>query len=95
MSSSSEQLWKTENDLRTVGDRLMQIARLLHEHSRKLENAVEVKYASEGSDPRVRMLSDALNVSRIADLELGRLNLALQRVLQAQHSQGNGAAAAP
>jgi adenylate cyclase len=95
VSSSPEQLWKTENDLRTVGDGLMQIARLLHEHSRKLENAVEVKYASEGSDPRVRLLSDALNVSRMADLELGRLNLALQRVLQAQLGQGNGAAAAP
>ena len=69
----------------------MRISRVLHEHTRKLELAVEGTYANESSDPRVRLLSDSLRVSRTADLELGRLNQAAQRVLltlQEQLGQG-------
>ncbi len=81
---------KASNDLRVVGDSLRNISRTLHEHTHKLEVAVEGRYASEGGDPRVRLLSDALHVSRVADLELGRLNQTIQRILQTLQTQGNG-----
>ncbi len=81
---------KASNDLRVVRDTLRNISRTLHEHTHKLEVAVEGRYASDGGDPRVRLLSEALHVSRVADLELGRLNQAIQRVLQTLQSQSNG-----
>src|SRR6266852_163225 len=73
--------WKTTSDLRALGDALLRISRMLHDHTRKLEVAVEGTYVGESSDPRVRLLSDSLRISRTADLELGRLNQAGQRVL--------------
>src|SRR6266566_2733475 len=72
---------KTNNDLRSLGEALLRISRMLHEHTRKLELAVEGTYAGESGDPLVRLLSDSLRVSRTADLELGRLNQGAQRVL--------------
>lgn len=72
---------KASNDLRVLGDTLLRISRALHEHSHKLEIAVEGKYANESSDPRIRLLIDTLHVSRMADLELGRLNQSMQRIL--------------
>src|SRR5438105_13063896 len=60
----------------------MRISRGLHGHAQKLERAVEGTYARESSDPRIRLLSDSLHLSRLADLELGRLSQSLQRVLQ-------------
>jgi class 3 adenylate cyclase len=72
-----------------VSDSLHNISRSLHEHTRKLEIAVEGRYASERSDPRIRLLNDALHVSRVADLELGRLSQAVQRVLQTLQGQLN------
>ena len=81
MSASPDPAWKTSNDLRQIGETLVRISRALHEHTRKLEVAVEGTYAHEGADPRVRLLNDSLRVSRVADLELGRLNQATQRVL--------------
>ncbi|MGB8344488.1 MAG: adenylate/guanylate cyclase domain-containing protein [Ktedonobacteraceae bacterium] len=78
---------KAHNDLRSMSDALMRISRLLHEHAHKLESAVEGTYANDGGDPRVRLLSDALHVSRVADLELGRLSQATQRLLQLLQSQ--------
>lgn len=81
---------KMSTDLRQVGESLMRISQMLHESTNNLEVAVEGRYASEIGDPRVRLLSDALNVSRVADLELGRLNHALQRISQALQGQNNG-----
>ncbi len=82
MASSPDVVWNAgNNDLRLIGETLIRISRTLHEHSRKLEVAVEGKYANEVSDPRVKLLTDSLHTSRIADLELGRLNQGLQRVL--------------
>ena len=98
MATSSDAAWKATSELRSIGESLMRVARLLHEHTRKLEVAVEGTYASESSDPRVRLLGDALRVSRTADLELGRLNQAAQRVLlslQEQLGQGSQVFSAP
>ncbi len=90
MAVSPDVAWKASNDLRVVGDTLRNISRSLHEHTHKLEVAVEGRYASEGGDPRVRLLSEALHVSRVADLELGRLNQTIQRVLQTLQGQVDG-----
>ncbi len=75
------------NDLRTLGDALMRISRMLHEHTRKLEVAVEGTYVGQAGDDRVRLLSDSLRVCRTADLELGRLNQAGQRVINSLREQ--------
>jgi hypothetical protein len=72
--------WNNSTELRSIGDALMRISRKLHTHVHKLEIAVEGEYAGDTSDPRVRLLNEALNTSRSADLELGRLNQAMQRV---------------
>src|SRR5947209_3997648 len=86
--------WKANKDLRVIGDTLVRISRSLHEHTHKLEVAVEATYASERSDPRVRLLSDTLHISRLADLELGRLNQSIQRVLTLLQGQNGGEAEA-
>jgi adenylate cyclase len=78
---------KMSTDLRRIGDALIRISRLLHEHTHKLEIAVEGTYAHESSNPRVRLLSDALHVSQVADLELGRLYQSMQRLLRTMQQE--------
>ncbi len=73
--------WDANRELRSLGEALMRVSSTLHEHSRKLEVAVEGLYAGESSDPRVRLLSDSLHVSRASDLELGRLGQIAQRLM--------------
>ncbi|QBD82235.1 GAF domain-containing protein [Ktedonosporobacter rubrisoli] len=82
MTPSPDWVWRISSDLRAVGDVLMRISRTMHEHTHKLEVAVEGKYASESSDPRVRLLSEALQISRVADLELGRLDQSIQQAVK-------------
>ena len=94
MTVTPDVAWKANNDLRTIGDTLVRISRSLHEHTHKLEVAVEATYAGEGGDPRVRLLSDTLHISRLADLELGRLNQSVQRVLTLLQGQAGGEAEA-
>src|SRR5690242_7423485 len=81
---------KMSADLRQVGEMLKRISQMMHEPTHSLEVAVEGRYASESGDPRVRLLSDALHVSRVADLELGRLNQSLQRMSQTLQGRNNG-----
>jgi adenylate cyclase len=76
-----------DNELRSLGDALMRISRVLHEHTHKLEVAVEGTYAGQASDDRVRLLSDSLRVCRTADLELSRFNQAGQRVINSLRDQ--------
>lgn len=90
MTVSPDLASKASNDLRSIGETLMRISRSLHEHTQKLERAVEGTYARESSDPRIRLLGDSLHLSRLADLELGRLSQALQRVLQLLQGQAVG-----
>lgn len=89
MASLPEQRKGTDNELHTLSDTLLRISRLLHEHTHKLEVAVEGTYASEIGDARVRLLSDSLNVSRMADLELGRLSYTLQHIQQELQGKGS------
>jgi adenylate cyclase len=83
----SDPTWETSRELRSLGEALMRISRMLHEHSRKLEVAVEGTYAGESGDPRVQLLGDSLRVCRTSDLELGRLNQMAQRTLLAFQEQ--------
>lgn len=82
---------RTNGDLRLLGDALVRIARMLHEHTRKLEVAVEGTYAGDIGDPRTRLLNESLRVSRTADLELGRLNQIAQRMLLSLQEQPSSA----
>src|SRR6266581_6909382 len=65
----------------------MRISRILHEHTHKLEMAVEGTYAGQAGDDRVRLLSDSLRVCRSADLELSRFNQTGQRVINSVREQ--------
>ncbi len=77
------------DDISTISDALVRVSRSLHEHTRKLEIAVEGKYVNESSDPRVRLLSDALHVSQAADIELGRIRQSMQRAFQSLQGQAS------
>lgn len=81
MIGKPDSAWEASRDLRSLGEALMRISRMLHEHSRKLEVAVEGTYAGENGDPRVQLLGDSLRVCRTSDLELGRINHMAQRSL--------------
>ncbi len=81
VAEKPDPVWEASRDLRSLGEAMMRISRVLHEHSRKLEVAVEGTYAGENSDPRIRLLSDSLRVCRASDLELGQLNQMAQRAL--------------
>ena len=85
MGDKPDSSWETSRELRSLGEALLRISRMLHEHSRKLEVAVEGTYAGEGSDARVRLLSESLRVCRTSDLELGRLNQVAQNTLSVLH----------
>ncbi len=87
MIGKSDPTWEMSRELRSLGESLMRISRMLHEHSRKLEVAVEGTYAGESGDPRVQLLGDSLRVCRTSDLELGRLNQMAQRTLLAFQEQ--------
>ena len=87
LTVSADLATKASNDLRPIGESLMRISRTLHEHTHKLEVAVEGTYASSGSDPRIRLLSDSLHLSRQADLELSKLSQSLQLVLHLLQGQ--------
>ncbi len=76
-----------DKELRSLGDSLTRISRMLHEHTHKLEVAVEGTYAGYASDDRVRLLSDSLRVCRTADLELSRFSQAGQRVINSLREQ--------
>ncbi len=91
----SDWVAKTNTDLRRIGESLVNISRLLHEHTHTLEIAVEGRYASHAADPRVQLLSDALRVSRMADLQLGQLNLELYRISRNLSGQASSIPAAP
>src|SRR5579883_1831658 len=79
--------WEASRELRSLGESLMRISRMLHEHARRLEIAVEGTYAGESSDPRIQLLSDSLRICRSSDLELGRVNQMAQRSLKILQEQ--------
>ena len=95
MTVSPDLAMKANNDLRSIGESLLRISRTLHEHTHQLEVAVEGTYAGSGSDPRIRLLSASLNLSRQADLGLSQLSQSLQNVLQLLQGQVSPANSTP
>ncbi len=85
--------WKANNDLRAVSEKLLFISRKLHELTSKLEGAVEGTYVTENGDPRIRLLTESLLVSRDADQDLGRLTQILQRVVRTVSGDGDSSSA--
>lgn len=83
MAAQPDPSWDAQRELRSLGEALLRISRMVHEHTRKLEIAVEGTYANESSDARVRLLNDSLRICRTSDLELGRLNRVAQGLLVA------------
>jgi adenylate cyclase len=81
--SNPEGIGRANQELRAMSEIMMRISRTLHEHTHNLEVAVEGRYINETEDPRVRLLTESLYLSRRADLELTRLHLSLQRALAA------------
>ena len=62
------------NDLVAIQRELKELASAMHRHASALEPFVEGTFASDLSDPRTRLLADALAVARSADQRLGRLD---------------------
>ncbi|TMC15600.1 MAG: GAF domain-containing protein [Chloroflexi bacterium] len=87
MTEPLDSVSKTSNDLRKVSDVLWRVSQELHKQTEKLDIAVEGTYAHESSDPRVRLLSEALCVSRDADMQLSRLSHILQGLFQGLQQQ--------
>ena len=81
MTVSPDWSSKSVNDMLSIGESLIRVARLMHEHTSKLEVALEGKYANDGADPRIRLLSDSLRVSSIADQELSNASQKVQRIV--------------
>jgi PAS domain S-box-containing protein len=80
---------KVSNDLRRVSESLISISRRLHEYTRKLGDAVEGRFAPEASDPRVRLLNEALQISNMADLQLSRIGVELIRITEDWQNQSS------
>ncbi len=61
-------------DMVAIERELKELARAMHRHAAALEPFVEGSFATDLSDPRTRILGDALEVARSADQRLGRLD---------------------
>ncbi len=69
-----------QREMAAVAGGLAGVARMLHEHTARLEPVVEGSITTDLADPRNRALADALAVARRADLQLARLGAALGRL---------------
>ncbi len=71
---------RAEQDITAIVAALSQVAALLHDHTARLERAVEGDFAADAGDPRVRLLSETLELARRADLRLASLGSELERL---------------
>jgi adenylate cyclase len=71
---------RAQQDIANLAADLAQVAAALHEHTARLEQAVEGEFATDPGDPRVRLLAQTLELARHADLRLARLGAALRRL---------------
>lgn len=90
VAASPDWSWNTSSELRSAGEMLLRMSRKLHEHTHTLEVAVEGRYGNEASDPRVRLLTESLNLSRQADVELARLSQSIQHILSTFNQTDKG-----
>ncbi len=80
---------RVNQDLRAASEKLRHVAVRLHTHASRLELAVEGNYATQLSDPRVQLLSEALDVARGADVELSRIGQIVQRAVEASQEDSS------
>lgn len=71
---------RARQDVSSVAQGLEAIARALHGHVKSLEQFVEGPYGADAGDPRTRMMTQTLHLTRQADLELARQGHALRRL---------------
>jgi adenylate cyclase len=71
---------RAQEDITAVAAGLADVAVALHEHTARLEQAVEGQFAADPGDPRVRLLAQSLEIARRADLRLAQLGAGLRRL---------------
>ncbi len=71
---------RAQHEVASVASGMTEIAALMHRHAGELEAVVEGQFSADLSDPRMRLLSRALEVARQADLRLAQLEHKLRRL---------------
>jgi adenylate cyclase len=71
---------RAQQDISAIAAGFSELAGALHEHTARLEQAVEGQFASDAGDPRVRLLAESLQLARRADLRLSLLGAGLRRL---------------
>lgn len=83
------------SDLRLISDRLRTISRQLHEHTYKLEIALDPPRANWDNKPSIDLLRDSLNVCRSADVELRQISQNLQLTIPPEKEAPSSLATSP
>jgi adenylate cyclase len=80
---------RARDDAQSLAKTFTEISNSLHTITRKLEDAVEGRYASDAGDPRVQLLAETLRVARNGDYQLGMIGKQLEQLdqsVQSSHS---------
>ncbi|MGH2514409.1 MAG: adenylate/guanylate cyclase domain-containing protein [Ktedonobacterales bacterium] len=81
---------RAQRDVAALAGSLAEMAAQLHEHARHLEQFVEGSFSTDLGDPRTRLLSRSLELTRQADLRLARLGETLRHLTASvQSAQSN------
>jgi adenylate cyclase len=84
---------RARQDVASIAAGLAEIAAGMHRLAGSLEPAAEGRFSADLSDPRTRLLAEALETARAADLRLAQLENALRRLNDSvQTAQSNVAA---
>ena len=84
---------RARQDVASIAAGLAEIAAAMHRLAGSLEPAAEGQFSANLSDPRTRLLAEALETARAADLRLAQLEHALKRLSSSvQTAQDNVAA---
>jgi PAS domain S-box-containing protein len=71
---------RAQEEVAAIARSMAEVAAAMHRHSGELETVVEGQFSADLSDPRMRLLSRALEVARQADLRLAQLEHKLRRL---------------
>jgi adenylate cyclase len=77
---------RAQRDVSALAGSLAELAAQFHEHTRHLEQFVEGSFSTDLADPRTRLLSHSLELTRQADLRLARLGETLRHLMASVHS---------
>ena len=73
---------RAQRDVSALAGSLAEMATQLHEHAKHLEQFVEGSFSTDLADPRTRLLSRSLELTRQADLRLARLGDTLRHLTE-------------